>query len=484
MKSTKSTKPIKSIVANEVQRQLATNANDIRRGQLFGSSNLGYFLTGGYHGADRKRDVWDVAGYPEVLEFDNHWQMWRRHGIAKSVVALKVKKTWQDLPTITDGEKEAGDDSKTAFEKDVDKLIKKHKLFSRLKAMDLRQRVGRYSGLIILAKEPMSGKPSAEEQIRAGGVDSIIKFVPVFESQIIVNPSHIISEITDPHYGNPTQYEYKAWVAGSRSPLEQTTTNLHWSRVYAWGEGADDGTIFGIPCLEGCYNALLDLEKIRAAAAEGHYKNAKARTVININDDQVAQSLQGEAKKAFDDNVDDFARGFDSMLNTYGMDVQTLNTTLADPQQPFTIALNEIASSEDYPSTILIGQQTGRLASDEDQSHFGQVINSRRDNEISDMITGFLEHLINIGALSPPDNEICIEWPDVTEPTVKDKLELANSMARTNAEDAKGGGSGQVFTTDEIREAAGYESEPKDESGFSGIGTDGYTEGLEGIEEE
>ena len=403
--------------------------------------------------------------------------MWRRHGIAKSVVALKVQKTWQDFPEITDGEKDdkKSDKPKTAFEKDLQVLIKKHKLFPRLKALDLRQRVGRYGGLIIIAKEPMNQQPKPEEQIRAGGINSLIKLVPTFESQLIVNPSHIVADIANPHYGNPTQYEYKAWVAGTRSPLEQRTTNLHWSRVFAWGEGADDGTIFGIPCLEGCFNALLDLEKIRAASAEGHYKNAKQRTVLNINDNQVAQALTGDAKEAFDDNIDDFSRGFDSMLNTYGMDVQTLNPTLADPTQPFTIALNEIASSEGYPSTILIGQQTGRLASDEDQSHFGQLINSRRQNEVTDMITEFLEHLISIGAMSPPDKEIVIEWPDVTEPTVKDKLELGKMMTEINERDLKAGGSGDIFSAEEIRDAAGYEMELSSD----GDPLDGYSEGTE-----
>ena len=193
----KSTKPIKSMVANEVSKQLATNANELRRGNFLGSSNLGWYLTGGYHGADRKRDVWDVAGYPEELEFSNHWQMWRRHGIAKSVVALKVQKTWQDFPEITDGEKDdkKSDKPKTAFEKDLQVLIKKHKLFPRLKALDLRQRVGRYGGLIIIAKEPMNQQPKPEEQIRAGGINSLIKLVPTFESQLIVNPSHIVADI-------------------------------------------------------------------------------------------------------------------------------------------------------------------------------------------------------------------------------------------------------------------------------------------------
>ena len=44
------------------------------------SSNFGYRLTGGYSAADEKRNVWDVAGYPQTVDFDMHWNLQaRRH---------------------------------------------------------------------------------------------------------------------------------------------------------------------------------------------------------------------------------------------------------------------------------------------------------------------------------------------------------------------------------------------------------------------
>ena len=45
----------------------------------------------------------------------------------------------------------------------------------------------------------------------------------------------------------------------------------------------------------------------------------------------------------------------------YGMSAKTLSSTLADPMNPWTIALNEVAAATGIPATILIGQQTGRL---------------------------------------------------------------------------------------------------------------------------
>ena len=91
------------------------------------------------------------------------------------------------------------------------------------------------------------------------------------------------------------------------------------------------------------------------------------------------------------------------------------------------------------------------------------------------MITEFLEHLISIGAMSPPDKEIVIEWPDVTEPTVKDKLELGKMMTEINERDLKAGGSGDIFSAEEIRDAAGYEMELSSD----GDPLDGYSEGTE-----
>lgn len=454
----------RKLIANAVREEMAAmnqNSDLLRsRFNFVGSSNLGFELTGGYHAADAKRNIWQAAGYPDQIEFDNLWNMVERNGLAYAALHLPVNKTWQNFPTVTDGQKEEGDKSQTQFEKDLDILINKHKLWHRLRALDKRQSYGRYGGIVLIVKEFTQQNPT-EEINPIGGINALVKLVPAYESQIIVNPSHIISDVTDPMYGNPTQYEFKSYVAGSRSPLDQNSRrNLHHSRVYAWGEDADDGTIFGVPALLASFNALLDYEKIRASMAEGYFKNAKQRFTLNVNDKQIASTmLQGDRKEAFDKQIDDFSTGIDTSLLLSGMEAKQLQSTMHDPQNPLMACVNEIGSSRGIPATILIGQQTGRLASDEDQSHFAQNMNARRELEANEMIRGFFDHLIKYKLITPPENEIVIEWQDLTEPSASDKLDLADKMTKINKSEFDAGATEPTFGTEEIRETAGFEKQ-------------------------
>ncbi len=456
----------RSIAQNVVSNRGSGNdrARDLtaRSGALFNSSNYGYFLTGRSHNANLKRSVWDVAGYPEIVYFEDHWNMHRRNGVANACINLMVNKTWQDKPEITDGE--LSDDEKaktkgkprTKFEREVQYLIKKFKLFRVLKGFDRRQRVGRYGGIFIGVKELV--KQDRQFPIQAVGVKSITKLTPLFESQLSINPSHIETDLGSERYGDPTHFEYQSYVPGSMSPLEHSDDVIHWTRAFAWGEGADDGTIFGIPHLEAIFNTLLDMEKTSAAAAEGLYKNAKQRTVLNINNELTTNGLSDDELDAFEESVDDFSEGFDNMLTTHGMEVQTLNSTLSDPEPVFKMQKQMIAIYEGLPETEMFGQQTGKMATDQDKVMSGQRVNDRRENEGTDMIVSFLEHLINAGLLTAPDDEIIVTWPDMTDPSAGDKLELADKMASTNEKSYNSGG-GQVFSNMEIRKSAGYDEE-------------------------
>lgn len=456
----------KNVVANRGGGQDRAGALTARSGALFNSSNYGYFLTGRSHNANLKRSVWDVAGYPEIVYFEDHWNMSRRNPVANACINLMVNKTWQDKPEITDGE--LTDDEmvkrdgkpRTQFEKEVQYLIKKFKLFRVLKGFDRRQRVGRYGGIFIGVKETV--RQDRQFPIRAIGVKSITKLTPLFESQLSINPSHIETDIGSDRYGDPTHFEYQSYVPGSASPLEHSDDVIHWTRAWAWGEGADDGTIFGIPHLEAIFNTLLDMEKTAAASAEGLYKQAKQRTVLNINDDLVANGLSDDEVEAFEESVDDFAEGFDNMLTTHGMDVQTLTSTLSDPEPVFKIQKQMIAIYEGLPETEMFGQQTGRMATDQDKVMSGQRVNDRRENEGTDMIVSFLEHLINSGLLTPPEDEIVVTWPDMTDPSASDKLDLTEKMASINEKSFKAG-RGPVFSDMEMRKVADYDQELKED---------------------
>jgi len=436
------------------------------------SLSNGYDLTGSDNGADEKRNVWEVAGYPTIVNFHNHWNMFTRFGIAKAGIIRIVNKCWQVAPTITDGEyKKDEERPQTKFEKDLSVLIEKHQLFTRLKGLDKRQRVGRYGGIIPIVKEPIKTKPE-EPMSKLRGVDSVLKLLPVYESQIDTNQVNTISDLSDPNYGSPEYYNFREDVNGDRNPLASSSYELNATRVFAYAEGADDGSIFGVPANEAGYNDLLTLEKIIASGGEGHFKNAKQRVVYNVKDSQIASSLAnkevdpktGKTKKeSWDENNDRFHSGFDTSMILYGMDAQTLQSTLSDPTAPFTIALNSYCASIECPVTILIGQQTGRLASDEDNTAWNGVAEARCNNELTPMIKSFIDYMVKIGALTAPNNEVVITWPDFSEPRQTDKLEVASKMAEINKKAYDAGRQDPVFSESEIRKASGHEESNTDD---------------------
>lgn len=446
------------------QKNQLMQANALRS-QLAGN---GWYLTAGYHAADTKRDVWEAVGYPKQIDFDKHWSMANRQGVAKAGIHRIVNKCWQDSPTISDGEYEEGRQM-TPFERDVEELINKHRLFQRLKGLDWRNRIGRYSGIIPIVKERSQNSPDKPISM-LGGVASIIKLVPVFESQIEASEDKI-RDFNSVNFGNPEYFNFRDDVPGDRNPNNSPQVELHPSRLFVFAEGADDGSIYGVPANEAGFNSLLDMEKSRGSGAEGLYKNAKQRTVYNVKDGQTAQQFNNPAKQKngktareqLDETVDDFDSGNSASVMLYGMEASTLQATIADPTHPWTIALNDYCASIECPATILIGQQTGRLASDEDQKDWALTAQSRCNNVLTPMITDFLSYLIDIGAIAKPTREIVVTWPDFIEPAPSEKLDTANKMADINKKAFDSGRGQPVFTDEEVRDAAGYDTQTEGE---------------------
>lgn len=457
---------------------LSTNSSE-RAGEEFAINALNTFnrggssWSGGYHAADKRHDMWSVGGYTSEITFEQHLQMYSRCGIARGGIDLDIAKTWQTMPKITDGEGKDSKESLTQFEKDIEWLIKERDFLFRLKELDRKQMVGRYAGLVIVAKQAEASTP--DKSLTVGGVQAIHNLIPVYESQLDVN--EWVQDITSPDYGQPVVYEFRANAVGDRNDGNKQEQTLHPSRVIAYG-GAADGSIYGTPANEAGFNALMDAEKIRIAYSEGGFRQAKGAQVHSIKDSKIAQMLRGsagdEVRKAYNENVEKFMKGFDNVLNVAGVDVEQLKMDLNNPQEAWMMCVNEYAASRNIPVTILIGQQTGRLASDEDQSHYGQKIMSRRNTDTSDLIKFAIRHLINIGAVAAPENEITVTWDDITEPSIKDKLEMAKVATEIgkNQKEAMGElGDTPIITSEEIRrDILGYDDLPEFE-------TDDFDEG-------
>jgi len=137
------------------------------------------------------------------------------------------------------------------------------------------------------------------------------------------------------------------------------------------------------------------------------------------------------------------------------MDAKTLDSTLVQPKDFFFNSLYDVAASCKIPATILIGQQTGRLASSEDSRSFLSMINSRRENFGTELINAMIDWFIKWGVL--PAAEYEVEWDDLLQLSKTEQLDAANKMADINDKQFKSGGS-IAFDGSEIREMAGFEA--------------------------
>jgi uncharacterized protein len=414
-----------------------TNQPSLRNG--FGVSQR--TISGSYDYADSLHDIYRDYGYPLELSFYNFWNMYRRGGIAGAIVEQRPNVCWVSPPII-----KASD----IFLNELQVLIKNKKLWKRLKSADKKQRVGQYGALFIRVKDGLSLDQPVGKLNGPGSIESII---PLYEGQLI--PFDFYRDPKSADYGKPSMYQYRGGSVGDRNPNVSDTFNIHPSRVIIISENADD-SIYGISSLERPYNSLLDLRKITGGSAEGFYRNASQSLVFSAKDD--SQMITGqELLDEFDKNVQDFIENrMRKYLYAPGVETTQINSSLTSPKEHFFASLYDVSAADGTPATILIGQQTGRLASDEDQVYFNVLNQSRRENFLTECVEDAINWFIKNNVL--PNEEFVVEWDDLLSVSDDQKAKIADILSGINEKQFRSGGEA-VFSGTEIRAAAGYEQE-------------------------
>lgn len=400
-----------------------------------------------FHGT--KRDVWREVGYPETIEFDQLYTAFKRT-LGRAGVFFWPNKCFSVDFMVKDGD---SDGQTTQFEKDVMTLKEKHKLNSVFYWLYVYSRVFQYAGVTIAARESAT---SPDQPLIAKGVDSIVRLTPLLQDRL-ESSDETIKDYNSPVFGYPEYYTYKTNVTSNQAKGDNLVEfKLDRSRVFAWSASAPPGTIFGTPVNEAGYNYLLNIDKICAAAPEGFWKNARQAPWLTVNDANLAGKMIGK-KEEFKDEAEAFARGIDSERMLFGMDVKTLQSTLADPTHPFTINLNAYAATLDnIPATALIGHQTGERASSNDEDKVNAQAKSIQVNILTPMMKEFFQWLIGVNAMTPPTNDIVIEWGDLSESS-EDQV-LANIKTKAEIDKLRIDSSLDPIFPDhnEIRRDAGY----------------------------
>lgn len=421
------------------------------------------------YGMDSTRNTWAQFGYPTDITFDMYMGAYLRQPAAHALIERMLGKCWSKTPEICelrDGDESASDRQATPWEKEVAKLFrdKKIRLWDCIKDTDRMNMIGRYAGLIMRIAD------GATLDMPAGS-GKLVEAVPCYESQIKVTAWG-----TDPNsadFGKPTMCQFRSSEQRLKNPemaAPEEWANIHPSRIIFLAEGAPVGKWWeGVPFLQACYNKLIDLEKISGGSADAYKKNSAMKVALEYGEatspyDAIRAAYPdakpAEVREKLDESVSKVTSGQDSVIVMQNGKANQLQAQMIDPTGSWTIAANEAAASQQIPFTILFGQQTGRLASDQDQSDFAKVASSRRADVLTPFIENIVQWLADHGCISAAPQDFVIEWDDLLAPGQKDKLANAKTMIETNKA-AIDAGQAPVYDTNEARVAGGYD--PREE---------------------
>jgi hypothetical protein len=420
--------------------------------------------------ANYKHNINYDFGYPETseLNFTLFYDMWRRNGFAHGLTEKTASKTWQEFPEMWESETRVAD-GETKVEKDIRQHFASIRFWQQLKETDMRSMVGKYAAVILQLGDALEYHEPVE-RVR-GGITGLVGVLPAWEGQL--EPSGWDTDQKSPSYGKPKMYKFNESAVDQETGKVRTFM-VHPDRVLIWSR---DGTTFGDSKLEACYNALIDMEKIRGAGGEGFWKNAKSQPVLEADPDvdfaQLATMLGVEVEgiaDALDEVMGKWSKGFDNSLMLQGMKVKNLPVTLPNPKESFSVATQEVVASWPIPQKELIGMQTGERASTEDAASWSQTNMGRRDSLVIPNIMALMDRLEKWGVI--PERDWFVSWSDLTAPTLEEKLQIGERMANINK--AMFATGELVFSEDEIREVAGYEA--NGDAGFKeplGLDSDG-----------
>jgi hypothetical protein len=292
----------------------------------------------------------------------------------------------------------------------------------------------------------------------------LVDLVPLYEDQI-----RVTSWFTDrndwENFGKPKMFQMRtmspaAQATGDTQAQPEEWLDVHPSRVQILAEGSVGSMFDGVPMLLPGFNALVDLEKITGGSAESYLKNSARVVTVSYGPDASPQAATGAAtpeavKEAHETRMRALNRNQDSSLVTQGATVGTLQTATHDPTGAWLTAANTFAAAMRIPFTLIFGQQTGRLASDEDRADMQARGKSRRARLLSRMIREFVRRMQACGVL--PEGDFKVEWPPLDAPGDKDRAELLKAYTAAMQAAAGAGLTEPMFIGKELRKVVGYE---------------------------
>lgn len=404
------------ILSQQDYRGLMVNTMLLQRYALAGA--LGVTFAG-------RRDLYSALGYKRVLNFEDYWQRFRRHDIAKRVIQLPPSDTWRKAPIVTD---DAPNDERkdTPFEAAWKQLVELRGVWHHLHRLDRLSRIGRFGVLLIGVKDGQTLEQPLKQGSLTGPAD-ILFLSPYSERSAKIKS--VVTDPSDPRFNLPDVYDV---TLGSGDFRTGTQRLVHQSRLIHVAEQLDEDDVYGTPALEGVWNRLDDLEKALGSGAEAAWNIANRGMTAKAQKDY---RLEQSDFSTIEDQLEEYTHGQRRTFVSNGFDINPLGGETVDVSPTVNSELDMIAAETGIPKRILIGSERGELASSQDAATWAGAIASRQTNHAEPTILRpFIDRLIFLGALPQPKNgTYSITWRSLFELNDTQKATINDSRARSFA---------------------------------------------------
>lgn len=407
-------------------------------------------------GLDNKRgSAWCEYGFPDQITYDNLYSLYRRGGIAHGAVEKLVGKCWQTNPEIIEGDKSDEKREETTWEKKL-KQVFTNRLWRAFSDADRRRLVGRYSGILLHIRDD---KPWNLEVTKGRGLE---KVTVAWAGSL--NVSEWDGGLNSKTYGKPKMWQYTERLSNGAT----RRVDIHPDRIFILGDYTDDAIGF----LEPAYNAFVSLEKVEGGSGESFLKNAARQLALSFDKEIDFGSLASmygvsvdELQDKFNEAAREMNRGNDVLMSLQGANVTSLVSPVSDPSPTYNVNLQTASAGVDIPTRILVGNQQAERSSTEDQKYMNGRCQSRR-GDLSFEIEDFCDKLVDLKIIDSVGQKTVI-WDDLNQQTRAERLADSKAMAEVNKAMVESGDSAP-FSGDEIRTAAGFETEGDDPLGETG----------------
>jgi hypothetical protein len=379
-----------------------------------------------------KRSLFTAGGYNTKLTTDFYRARYERGGIAERIVEAYPRATWAGGASIVE---DPDPGVETEFERAVIALFDRLDVWTRLLRADILAGLGRYSVLLIGADGDLD-----QELPRLNGPDGVISLTPRAEDKATIQDNELVTDSNDPRFGLPEFYRLD--LGGTN-----TSVRTHWTRVLHITEGTLEDDVYGKPRLRAVWNLLDDLDKLVTGGAEAAWIRMQPGMQMDL--DPTAQLTSAE-QSAIEDQVDDYLHKLRRVIQTRGMKLNLLSSTVAGFGPNVDSVLQLISATTGIPHRILTGSERGELASSQDRNNWNDRGTERRREFAIPLVGQFINRLINYGGLPKPKEYEAV-WPEIDELDETEKAEVAGKLATANKAQFDAGG-GIILTANEIRD--------------------------------